>query len=110
MVRSIFMCFTHLSTPSDASTFTVPYLVSFFTFQNDLFFSGHTAVAFLGFLLFRQNKKLKYFFLITSISMGIIVLLMHVHYSIDVFSAFFIAYGTFRVGEWFFKKINSYEK
>jgi membrane-associated phospholipid phosphatase len=107
LVRSAFICFTHLSTPSSALFFEVPSLISIFTFQNDLFFSGHTAVAFLGFLLFK-DKKLKCFFLIASITMGVTVLLMHVHYSIDVFSAFFITYGTFKMGEWFFKKINHY--
>jgi len=107
MVRAAFTCFTHLATPSDALLFEVPSLVSFFTFQNDLFFSGHTAVAFLGFLIFKE-KKIRYFFLGLSILMGITVLLMHVHYSIDVLSAFFIAYGTFKIGEWFFSKINYY--
>jgi len=107
MVRAAFTCFTHLGAPSDALVFDVPSLVSLFTFQNDLFFSGHTAVAFLGFLLFK-DKKIKIFFLISSILMGMTVLLMHVHYSIDVFSAFFITYGTFKIGEWFFKKINHY--
>jgi len=107
MVRAAFTCFTHLSVPSDALLFEVPSLISLFTFQNDLFFSGHTALAFLGFLLFK-DKKIKYFFLISSIFMGVVVLFMHVHYSIDVFSAFFITYGTFKIGEWFFDKINHY--
>jgi hypothetical protein len=108
MVRAAFTCFTHLGTPSDALLVKVPSLISLFTFQNDLFFSGHTAVAFLGFLLFK-DRKIKYFFLISSIVMGVTVLLMHVHYSIDVFSAFFITYGTFKIGEWFFNKINHYK-
>ncbi|MDD5133197.1 MAG: phosphatase PAP2-related protein [Candidatus Nanoarchaeia archaeon] len=107
MVRSAFTCFTHLKVPSDALTFNTPYIISFLTFQNDLFFSGHTAIAFLGFLLFK-GEKIRYFFLITSIIMGITVLLMHVHYSIDVFSAFFITYGTFKIGKWIFNKINHY--
>ncbi len=76
-------------------------------FKNDLFFSGHTAVPFLGFLLFK-NRKVKYTFLGASIIMAITVLLMHVHYSIDVFSAFFITYGTFKIGEWLFKKMDNY--
>lgn len=109
MVRSAFTCFTHLKIPTDALIFKMPPIISLISFQNDLFFSGHTAVAFLGFLLFR-DKKIGYFFLIASIIMGCIVLLMHVHYSIDVLSAFFITYGTFNIGKWFFSKIDRYNQ
>lgn len=107
MIRSIFMCFTHLAIPLGETQFIVPKLASFFTSENDLFFSAHTSIPFLGFLLFK-DKRVKYFFLTMSIIMAIVVLLMHIHYSIDVFSAFFIAYGSFKIGEWFFNKINHY--
>ncbi|MBU0907211.1 MAG: sphingomyelin synthase family protein [Nanoarchaeota archaeon] len=104
-VRAAFTTFTHLKIPAQALVFTLPRIFSFITFQNDLFFSGHTAVPFLGFLLFRHSK-IKYFFLVSSIIMAAVVLFMHVHYTIDVFSAFFITYGTFKIGECFFKKIS----
>ena len=45
-----------------------------------------------------------------SILMGTVVLLMHVHYTIDVLSAFFITFGTFKIGEWFFSKVDIYFK
>jgi len=45
-------------------------------FSNDLFFSGHTAVPFLGYLLFKE-EKIRYVFLALSIMMGGVVLLMH---------------------------------
>lgn len=109
MIRALFTCFTHLEIPTDALSYNFPDLISFISFKNDLFFSGHTAVAFLGFLVFRHTK-LKYFFLVSSIIMGAVVLLMHVHYTIDVVSAFFITYGTFKIGEWFFNKVNHYNK
>ncbi|MDD5651112.1 MAG: phosphatase PAP2-related protein [Candidatus Nanoarchaeia archaeon] len=105
LVRSIFICFTHLKIPVNALTFKAPHIISFFSAQNDLFFSGHTAIPFLGFLLFHE-EKIGYFFLLSSFIMGIVVLLMHVHYSIDVFSAFFITYGTFKFGKWVFGKIH----
>ena len=62
----------------------------------DLFFSGHTGTLFLLFLL-AENKTYKIIFLISTITVGLAVLLQHVHYSIDVFIAPFVAYGAFRV-------------
>lgn len=109
VIRSIFICFTHLKTPADALLTHFPGFLSILSFHNDLFFSAHTSIPFLGFLIYKdENKKLAYFFLICSIILGITVLLMHVHYSIDVFSAFFITYGSYKIGEWLFNKINHY--
>lgn len=62
----------------------------------DLFFSGHTGTLFLLFLL-SENKKLKIVFLISTILVGSAVLLQHVHYSVDVFAAPFVAYGAYRI-------------
>jgi hypothetical protein len=52
----------------------------------DLFFSGHTATQFLLFMLV-QNKILKFFFLGLVILLGIMILIQHVHYTIDVIAA-----------------------
>lgn len=62
----------------------------------DLFFSGHTATLFLLFLL-TENNNLRFIFLFSTIAVGTAVLLQHVHYSIDVFIAPFIAYGAYRI-------------
>jgi hypothetical protein len=35
---------------------------------------------------------------------GVVVLLGHLHYSIDVLSAFFISYGIYRIAEIIFHK------
>lgn len=106
MLRAIFIIFTHLKTPINAIPITFPWIFKNLTFQNDLFFSGHTAVPFLGFLLFKKNK-IRYLFLVISIILGISVLLMHRHYSIDVLSAFFITYSSYKIGNYFLNKINS---
>ena len=107
LVRDAFVTFTHLAIPSSALKFSVPYWFTFLSYNNYLFFSGHTAFPFLGFLLFK-GSKIRYVFLGLSIIMAAVVLMMHVHYTIDVFSAFFITYGTFKVGEWIFNKVNHY--
>lgn len=62
----------------------------------DLFFSGHTGTLFLLFLLVK-NKTLKMFFLTSTILVGLAVLLQHVHYTIDVFVAPFIAFASYTI-------------
>jgi len=95
MLRSFFISLTHLGTPANAVALKAPYLFHLLVFTNDLFFSGHTAVPFLGYLLFRKQKA-GTFFLIATIVLASTVLLMHRHYSIDVFAAFFITYGSYK--------------
>ena len=75
------------------------------TFRNDLFFSGHTAFPFLAFLIFKDHW-IKWVFLAGSIIEGATVLLMHVHYSIDVVAAFFISYGTYAICKRIFHPTN----
>jgi PAP2 superfamily C-terminal len=58
----------------------------------DLFFSGHTANLFLIYLCL-QKKRDKQFALLATITVGILVLVQHVHYSIDVIVAIIFTYG-----------------
>lgn len=104
IVRSAFITLTHLKTPVEAIPARFPWPFSFMAFENDMFFSGHTAMPLIGFFLFK-GEKIRWLFLAFSIISGATALIMHRHYSIDVFAAFFIAYGTFKVGEWIQKKL-----
>lgn len=105
IIRSFFVIFTHLGVPYDATVTQFPSILQFLNFSNDLFFSGHTGLPFLGFLIFRKHHRgLSYFMLASSIVLAITVLLMHVHYSIDVFSAYFITYGIYKIGNLFLKE------
>ena len=79
-------------------------IIDWFTFTGDMFFSAHTGLPFLAALLFWQNKIWRYVFLISSLIFGATVLLGHLHYSIDVFSAFFITYGIYHLAIKFFPK------
>src|SRR3989338_7404509 len=105
-IRAGFISLTHLGpfTATAANSFDFGAIMSSFFFGSDLFFSGHTGLAFLMALIFWKEKNIRYIFLVASVYFGTVVLLGHLHYSIDVASAFFIAYGIFHIAEWLFPK------
>jgi len=105
LLRSVFMIFTHLETPAGSVAVTFPGFFNGLYFENDMFFSGHTAMPFLGFYLFRHSP-LRYVFLVGAVVMGIVVLAMHLHYSIDVFAAFFMTYCSYRMGNRLLRRID----
>jgi len=101
LVRSFFITLTHLGKPSDAAIMTsLPGIYQALNFHNDLFFSGHAALPFMAFLIFRK-EKIGPFFLFMTILLSFTVLVMHLHYSIDVFAAFFITYALYIFSQWF---------
>ena len=102
LIRSMFIILTHLKAPAGAIPVASQGFLHILTYSNDLFFSGHVGLPFLGFLIFKE-KGIKYFMLILSIILAITVLLMHVHYSIDVASAYFITFGIYIIGNKIFK-------
>ncbi len=62
----------------------------------DLFFSGHTSSLFLMYLCF--SKKIdKYIALITTSLVAILVLVQHVHYTIDVLAAPIFTFIAFKI-------------
>lgn len=60
----------------------------------DLFFSGHTSSQFMVFLCLK-NRKDKLVALFSSMVVGLLVLVQHVHYTIDVAAAFLATYLAF---------------
>lgn len=95
-IRAFFLILTHLSPPN------IEYYKGMSTGM-DLFFSGHVGYAFLLTLMFWRNKFFRILFIALSIVMAALVLLGHLHYSIDVFSAYFIVYVIFIVAKRLFK-------
>jgi hypothetical protein len=64
----------------------------------DLFYSGHTSTQFLIFLcLKKRNDKIVAF--IATIIVGMLVLIQHVHYTIDVLAAFVFTYVIYLLGK-----------
>ena len=108
VVRSLFIILTHIGAfptqalihPSSQNLIEDVIgtnLYSSFFLGNDSFFSGHTGLPFLMAFLYWDIKPLRIIYIGFSIMFAIVVLLAHVHYTIDVLSAFFISYGVYRM-------------
>lgn len=65
----------------------------------DLFYSGHTSTIFLMFLCFRRRGD-RIIALVGSLIVGALLLVQHVHYTIDVLCAFAFTYPLYRLGKW----------
>ena len=103
-IRAIFISLTHIAQPPDRSFLDLGKIIEGITSGNDLFFSSHTGLPFLMALIFWENKKMRIIFILASLIFAASVLLGHLHYSIDVFAAYFIAYGIFRLAQILFPK------
>ena len=108
-VRCGFIILIHVG-PPDGFFYESTFLqnidpINNLVFKNDLFFSGHTSIPFMAFLLI-QRGVFRWLMLAGSIIMGATVLLMHVHYCIDVFAAFFITHGIYSLSNKIFNDLN----
>jgi hypothetical protein len=98
-IRSGFTILTHIApypVPT-TETYDLGRLAGRFFFGGDRFFSGHTGAPFLFALIFWHRPLLRTMFLGWSIFFALVVLLGHLHYSIDVASAYFITYGIYQL-------------
>jgi hypothetical protein len=103
VIRAIFVSLTHIG-PYPTRIELESHLLNFITTGNDLFFSGHTGLPFLIALIFWDHIYLRTLFLGASFVFAAVVLLSHLHYSIDVFSAFFITYSIYHIALKMFRK------
>ncbi len=98
LVRIIAMYSVPFNPPPDMIPLNDPFVQFFGTgklLTKDLFFSGHTATLFLLYLVIELNPYKKIFLLFTII-VAVGVLLQHVHYFIDVFTAPFFTLASYR--------------
>jgi hypothetical protein len=104
VIRATFVSLTHVGPflPHMSSQFG-PTITHIF-FGSDFFFSGHTGAPFLLALIYWREKSIRTVFLICSVIFATVVLLGHVHYSIDVASAYFITYTIFHLSIYFFPR------
>lgn len=97
IARVITMTLIPLEPPVGLVQLADPILVPFYGHSHitkDLFFSGHTASVFF-IHLFLQNKCEKLFTLVATALVGILLLIQHIHYTIDVVFAPLFVYFIF---------------
>src|SRR6185369_59968 len=85
VIRSIFVSLTHIAPFPTHAVINPESLIRFFNFDGQLFFSGHVGLPFLMALVFWNNKPWRIAFICLSVLFGAVVLMGHLHYSIDVF-------------------------
>jgi hypothetical protein len=97
LARMITMSLAPLNPPVGLVPLSDPILKPFYGPNNitkDLFFSGHTSSVFLIYLVLRKKWE-KFLALIATVSVGILLLIQHIHYTIDVVFAPLFVYIVF---------------
>lgn len=102
--RAIFMTLTHIGPFPLQSPLETGDIIGKFIFSGDLFFSGHVGLSFLMALIFWPSLRVRMIFIAISVIFGASALLGHLHYSIDVFAAYFITYSIFKAAQNLFAK------
>ena len=104
LIRSAFTLMTHIGAPEIAYVSDFGQTINQAFFGADQFFSAHTGMPFLGALVLWHKPVTRYIFLAGSAFFAAVVLLGHIHYTIDVLSAFFITYGIYHLALWLFPR------
>lgn len=100
VVRTVFVALNPVGAPPGILNLNASYLFQplrgVLAFDNEFFFSGHTALPYLYSLAVRE-RWLKFTFLAASVAMAVAVLLTRNHYTMDVLGAYFITYSVYRL-------------
>lgn len=98
-VRTLFVAFNPMGAPPGILSLNASYLLSplkgILAFENEFFFSGHTALPYLYALLFWSIPWARRTFIGLSLLMAASVLLTRNHYTMDILGAYFITYSVY---------------
>lgn len=106
VARTITIFLVPLEAPAGYLHLEDPFLNNFIYIDikmRDLFFSGHVATIIL-FALTLESRNLRILFFLVALTIGLMVIWQHVHYSIDVIAAIPFAWIIYRLHERYLKK------
>ena len=69
----------------------------------DLFYSGHTGTLFLLYLCTKGAKD-KMYMLLCTVAVAALLLVQHVHYTIDIMAAPICTFGCYLLGKWILRR------
>ena len=107
VIRALFVSLTHVGIYPGSLDPGAGFLNGIYTYlnlQKGFFFSGHTGLPFLIALIFWENRRARITLVLLSSVFAVAVLLAHIHYSIDVLAAPFMAYGIFAIARHLFPR------
>lgn len=110
LIRFILLSFINLEPPLMYQEFSDPILSSS-TYEGikitkDLFFSGHMVTVFCAYFAM-PNRILKFLYLIGSVLLALLLIVQHVHYTIDILGAYVAVFLIYRV---YYEKIYNHSK
>lgn len=107
LLRAAAISLTHLGPPlALGDKGLADTLTGRFVQGADYFFSGHTALPFLIGLLFWEKVWIRNTYFVLTVVFAIAAIMGHLHYSIDVFAAPFIAYGVYSMRKYLWQIAN----
>ena len=101
LLRTLAIFFVSLEPPAGMILLKDPVTILFMSrpgggyIVKDLFFSGHVSAIML-FYFVNDNRKVKTFLLILAVLVSILLLVQHVHYTMDVLAAPFFAFLAYK--------------
>jgi len=108
LIRALCMYFTPLEPSPDIIPLHDPLLLPYVYRESvklkDLFFSGHTATLTVYCIVFRRYIVWRRIFKILTVLMGVLLLIQHCHYTIDILGAVPMSYFAYLLAKYIWKR------
>ncbi len=109
-IRTLCITLVAFNEPANLIPLADPFIEMLGIYQafvkRDLFFSGHFASVYLGYLAMRNVTKWSWLWLVGCVLIGFGVMIQHIHFSYDIFGAILFSWLSVKIAEWIIAKWN----